>query len=76
VTEREGSGEQGKLSAKERSALVQGIAALPELQARLIVLHYLREKSLEDIAQILGVTAKVIDQMHYDALCRLRHWNN
>jgi len=60
------------LSAENRGSLVRCIGSLPKTQATVIVLHYLQNVPLRDIADTLHVTPSRISQLHHQALDRLR----
>ena len=60
------------LAAEDRDGVVRCIGALPKTQATVIVLHYLQDVPLRDIADTLHVTPSRISQLHHQALARLR----
>ena len=60
------------LSAEDRHTLLQCLARLPKSEAIVIVLHYLQNIPLRDIAQNLAVTPSRVSQLHHQALARLR----
>jgi RNA polymerase sigma factor for flagellar operon FliA len=60
------------LSAENRRTLLQCIGKLPKTEATVIVLHYLQNVSLRDIAALLAVTPSRVSQLHHKALARLR----
>jgi DNA-directed RNA polymerase specialized sigma24 family protein len=51
---------------------MDGLVHLPYLHAKIIVLHYFQDKSLEDIAKTLDLTLPRVHKMHYDAMARLK----
>lgn len=61
------------LTAEDRQTLLQCLVGLPKTQARVIVLHYLQNVPLRDVAALMGVTPSRISQLHHQALDRLRH---
>ena len=60
------------LCVEERSELLACIAKLPRLQALVVVLHYLKDSPLGEIAKLTGLTASRISQLHHQALNRLK----
>jgi RNA polymerase sigma factor for flagellar operon FliA len=60
------------LSAENRRFLLQCLALLPKTQATVIVLHYLQNVALREVADILSVTPSRVSQLHHQALERLR----
>jgi RNA polymerase sigma factor for flagellar operon FliA len=59
-------------SQEDRRALVRCIHRLPKTQATVIVLHYLQEVPLRDVAHLLDVTPSRVSQLHHQALGRIR----
>ncbi len=51
----------------ERSAVVEALDGLPEGQRRAVVLHYLEDRSVEDVATRLGVTTGTVKRQLYRA---------
>jgi RNA polymerase sigma factor for flagellar operon FliA len=65
------------LSAEEKRELLACIARLPRIQAFVVVLHYLKDVPLGDVAKATGLTASRISQLHRQALDRLKLlWNS
>jgi len=64
-----------KLSAEERSSLMKAISQLPEVQASLIVLHYLHDHSLDEVAERLKLSHEEAAIHHHAALISLRRLN-
>ena len=60
------------LKAEDHHALLQSIGKLPETEAMVIVLHYLRNVPLRKVAPILTVSPSRVSQLHRQALRRLR----
>jgi RNA polymerase sigma factor for flagellar operon FliA len=60
------------LTEERRGQLLECLKKLPKSQATVIVLHYLREVPLRDIAAMLAVTPSRVSQLHHQALARLR----
>jgi RNA polymerase sigma factor for flagellar operon FliA len=60
------------LNSESRRELLECLKQLPKSQATIIVLHYLREVPLRDIAAMLAVTPSRVSQLHHQALARLR----
>jgi RNA polymerase sigma factor for flagellar operon FliA len=60
------------LDAEHRRQLMECLKKLPRPQVTVIVLHYLREIPLRDIAAMLSVTPSRVSQLHHQALARLR----
>jgi len=52
--------------------LHDAVAALPERQRSVVVLHYLQQRPFEAIALELGVSRGRVSQLHKEALARLR----
>ena len=62
----------GVVSSEDRRAMVQCLAGLPPAQATVIVLHYLQNVPLRQVARMLKVTPSRVSQLHHQALDRLR----
>jgi len=62
----------GMLSAENRRAMTQCLGTLPKTQVTVIVLHYLQNVPLREVAEILSVTPSRVSQLHRQALERLR----
>jgi RNA polymerase sigma factor for flagellar operon FliA len=65
--------DQVALRADDRRMLIASIRELPKREATVIVLHYLQNVPLCDIAKLLDVTPSRVSQMHHLALDRMRH---
>ena len=53
-------------------ALRQAIGRLPAKQRRVVLMHYLEETSVDDVAALLSVTAKTVEGRLYQARRTLR----
>jgi RNA polymerase sigma factor for flagellar operon FliA len=60
------------LSAEDRRALLKCLSGLPKTQVTVIVLHYLQNVPLREVAQMLAVTPSRVSQLHHQALTRIR----
>jgi RNA polymerase sigma factor for flagellar operon FliA len=60
------------LSAEGRTELLRCLKKLPKSQVTIIVLHYLKDIPLREIAAMLAVTPSRVSQLHHQALGRLR----
>src|SRR5271156_5197134 len=60
------------LSAEDRRIMLQALGCLPKTQSTVIVLHYLQNVPLREVAQILAVTPSRVSQLHHQALARLK----
>jgi RNA polymerase sigma factor for flagellar operon FliA len=60
------------VSLEDRRTMVKCLAALPSAQATVIVLHYLKNVPLREVARKLKVTPARVSQLHHQALERLR----
>ena len=60
------------LSAEDRRIMLQALGCLPKTQCTVIVLHYLHNVPLRDVAEILAVTPSRVSQLHHQALGRLK----
>ncbi|HEY0256039.1 MAG TPA: FliA/WhiG family RNA polymerase sigma factor [Candidatus Methylacidiphilales bacterium] len=61
------------LSAEDRKALLKCLGSLPKTQGTVIVLHYLQNMPLREVAALLEVTPSRVSQLHHQALGRLKH---
>lgn len=57
---------------EQRAALFQLVKRLPEDQGRVVVLRFLEEKSIREIAQELGRSEGAVKQLQFRALEKLR----
>jgi RNA polymerase sigma factor for flagellar operon FliA len=62
----------GVLFAEDRRIMLQCLSRLPKTQATVIVLHYLQNVPLRDVAKLLAVTPSRVSQLHHQALDRLK----
>jgi RNA polymerase sigma factor for flagellar operon FliA len=60
------------LMEEDRRLMIRCLANLPETQATVIVLHYLQNVPLRDVADMLAVTPSRVSQLHHQALGRLK----
>jgi len=60
------------LSAEDRRTILQCLGCLPKTQATVIVLYYLQNVPLREVARILAVTPSRVSQLHHQALARLK----
>ena len=60
------------LSAEDRRIMLQALGCLPKTQRTVIVLHYLHNVPLRDVAEVLTVTPSRVSQLHHQALGRLK----
>jgi len=60
------------LSAEDRRSVLRSLSSLPKTQATVIVLHYLQNVPLRQVAKILDVTPSRVSQLHHQALARLK----
>jgi RNA polymerase sigma factor FliA len=60
------------LSAEDRRTMLQCLGCLPKTQSTVIVLYYLQNVPLRDVAEMLAVTPSRVSQLHHQALSRLR----
>jgi RNA polymerase sigma factor for flagellar operon FliA len=60
------------VSAEDRRTMLQCLACLPKTQSTVIVLHYLQNVPLREVAKILAVTPSRVSQLHHQALTRLK----
>lgn len=70
------SAEAAVIDEAAKARLMDAIAALPGRYAVLIYLHYIEERSLEQIAPKLGVGASRLSQLHREGLGMLRERMN
>jgi RNA polymerase sigma factor for flagellar operon FliA len=64
--------DEGMLSAEDRRTIMRSLSGLPKTQATVIVLHYLQNVPLREVARILAVTPSRVSQLHHQALARLK----
>jgi RNA polymerase sigma factor for flagellar operon FliA len=60
------------ISAEDRRTMLQCLGCLPMTQLTVIVLHYLQNVPLREVARILAVTPSRVSQLHHQALARLK----
>jgi RNA polymerase sigma factor for flagellar operon FliA len=60
------------LSAEDRRTILQCLGCLPKTQSTVIVLYYLQNIPLREVAEILAVTPSRVSQLHHQALARLK----
>jgi RNA polymerase sigma factor for flagellar operon FliA len=60
------------LSAEDRRTILRCLGCLPKTQATVIVLHYLQNVPLREVARLLAVTPSRVSQLHHQALARLK----
>jgi len=60
------------LSAEDRRTMVECLDQLPSAQGMIIILHYLQNVALRDIAKKMAVTPSRVSQLHHQALARLK----
>ncbi len=60
------------LSEEDKRTLHKCLTVLPTAQSTIIVLHYLQNVPLRDVADRLKVTPSRVSQLHHQALARLR----
>jgi RNA polymerase sigma factor for flagellar operon FliA len=60
------------LFAEDHRTMLQCLGCLPKTQSTVIVLHYLQNVPLRDVAEILAVTPSRVSQLHHQALARLK----
>jgi len=60
------------LSSEDRRAMLYCVGCLPKAQATVIVLHYLQNVPLREVAETLSVTPSRVSQLHHQALGRLK----
>jgi RNA polymerase sigma factor FliA len=64
--------DEAVLSVEERRILLRGLGSLPKSQATVLVLHYLQNVPLRQIAALLKVTPSRVSQLHHQALARMK----
>ncbi|MEI9999857.1 MAG: FliA/WhiG family RNA polymerase sigma factor [Verrucomicrobiota bacterium] len=57
---------------EDRRNMLKCIGRLPKTQATVIVLHYLHNVPLREVARLLDVTPSRVSQLHHQALARLK----
>jgi len=62
----------GVLSAEDRKKTLRCLGGLPKTQKTVIVLHYLQNVPLRDVAHLLAVTPSRVSQLHHQALARMK----
>jgi RNA polymerase sigma factor for flagellar operon FliA len=60
------------VAAENRRMVVRCLTCLPKTQVTVIVLHYLQNVPLREVAEILAVTPSRVSQLHHQALSRLK----
>ncbi len=60
------------LSAEDRATMRHCLRTLPANETQVIVLHYLQEIPLREVARKLAVTPSRVSQLHHQALGRLK----
>ncbi len=60
------------MTAHESLALVTAIKQLPHIQSELVILHYLYDHPLDEVARTLDLAPEEIQTHHYAALTSLR----
>ncbi len=60
------------LSAEDRRTIRYCLRGLPENQTKVIILHYLQNVPLREVARRLAVTPSRVSQLHHEALARLK----
>jgi RNA polymerase sigma factor FliA len=68
---RDGPGD-GLLAQESRTALLKGVASLPERERQVLALYYFENLNMADIGQALGVSESRICQIHAKAVLHLR----
>lgn len=63
---------QEMLRKEEREILLAQLKQLPEVQRQVLVLYYLEDLRLREIAEVLNLTESRISQIHTLAIARLR----
>jgi RNA polymerase sigma factor for flagellar operon FliA len=59
-------------SHEDRQTLLRCLAALPKSQGTVVVLHYLQNVPLREVADLLKVTPSRVSQLHHQALAKLK----
>jgi RNA polymerase sigma factor (sigma-70 family) len=57
---------------EDKRAVLRFVGKLPKTQATVIVLHYLQNVPLREVAHLLAVTPSRVSQLHHQALARLK----
>jgi RNA polymerase sigma factor FliA len=66
----------GVTSVEDRKTMLRCLDRLPKSELTVVVLHYLQNVPLRDVAAILAVTPSRVSQLHHQALTRLKQaWN-
>jgi RNA polymerase sigma factor for flagellar operon FliA len=65
--------DEAVLSSEDRKALFKCLSCLPKTQGTVIILHYLQNMPLREVATLLAVTPSRVSQLHHQALGRLKH---
>ena len=60
------------LSAEDRRTMLKCLTCLPKTQLTVIVLHYLQNVPLREVARLLSVTPSRVSQLHHAALEHLK----
>ena len=60
------------LLSEEHQAMLRCLRRLPTMQVTVIVLHYLQNVPLRDVARKLAVTPSRVSQLHHQALARMK----
>jgi RNA polymerase sigma factor FliA len=60
------------LSIEDRRTMLKCLGCLPKTQSTVIVLHYLQNVPLRQVAKLLSVTPSRVSQLHHQALARLK----
>lgn len=66
------SPDAGVLSTEDRQTILSCLNCLPKTQLTVIVLHYLQNVPLREVARVLAVTPSRVSQLHHQALARLK----
>jgi RNA polymerase sigma factor for flagellar operon FliA len=59
-------------AAAERQAVLDAIALMPEREQIVLILHYVEDLFLKEIAQLMEASESVVKRLHQSALSRLR----
>jgi RNA polymerase sigma factor for flagellar operon FliA len=60
------------LFEEARTVVRKCLRCLPKTQAHVIVLHYMQNVPLREVARLLAVTPSRVSQLHHEALARLK----
>lgn len=60
------------ITMEDRHAMMRCLSKLPKTQATVIVLHYLQNVPLRNVAKMLAVTPSRVSQLHHQGLDRLK----